>query len=385
MDLVPEKRANPRIKRVVGIMSGKGGVGKSTVAVLLAEALASRGRKVGLLDADITGPSIPRLLGLEGFRAESGGESLFPVETEDGIKVLSINFFNEDEEAPVIWRVPLLAKAIEQFWGDAEWGDLDYLVVDFPPGTSDIALTAFQSIPFAGMVVVATPQDYVSMIVTKSVKMAAMLKTPIIGLVENMRTMICPGCGEEVRLFDDGGASGKARLGLPLMASLPWRKEVAQASSIRWGALPEALRKDAGRIAVEVEIATRNRGATMIKIAVPSREGLVDEHFGHCEEFRVFQFDENLTLVEESSIPSAEGCGCKSDIASVLAKAGVSCLVAGNMGEGAVRVLGAQGISVVRGASGDARAAAEAFARGAMVDSSVGCAGHGEPGHECDR
>jgi ATP-binding protein involved in chromosome partitioning len=249
MDLVPEKIMRPEIKRVIGVVSGKGGVGKSTVAVLLAEALTSRGRSVGLLDADITGPSIPRLLGVESFRAESDGERLFPIENDEGIKALSINLFNVDEDAPVIWRGPLLAKAIEQFWGDAEWGELDYLIVDFPPGTLDIALTAFQTIPFTGVVVVATPQDYVSMIVTKSIKMAAMLKTPVIGLVGNMRTMICPACGEEVKLFDDGCSSGNTRLGLPLLASLPWRKEVAQASSIRWSALPEAVRKEADCIA----------------------------------------------------------------------------------------------------------------------------------------
>jgi predicted Fe-Mo cluster-binding NifX family protein len=139
------------------------------------------------------------------------------------------------------------------------------------------------------------------------------------------------------------------------------------------------------RIANEVEIVIRKQGETKMKIAVPSRvDGLVDEHFGHCKEFRVFQFDDKKAIVEGSVIPSADGCGCKSDIASVLAKAGVSHLVAGNMGEGAVRVLSAQGISVIRGASGDARAAAEAFAKGTLADSGVGCAAHSEPGHECN-
>lgn len=254
MESLPEKKPNPGIKRVVGVMSGKGGVGKSTVAVLLAQSLAARGRSVGLLDADITGPSIPRLLGVEGFRGESDGRRLFPVVNEEGIKVLSINLFTEDEEAPVVWRGPLLAKALEQFWGDAEWGELDYLVVDFPPGTSDLVLSAFQTIPFAGMVVVGTPQDYVSMIVKKSVNMAAMLEAPVLGIVENMRTMVCPGCGESVALFHDGGEDSAARLGLPLLASLPWRREVVQARSIRWAELPAALRKDADRVAAEVEL-----------------------------------------------------------------------------------------------------------------------------------
>ncbi|HEY9053538.1 MAG TPA: P-loop NTPase [Rectinemataceae bacterium] len=253
MDLVPEKKANPRIRYAIGVMSGKGGVGKSTVAVLLAQALAARGRAVGILDADITGPSIPRLAGVDSFRGESDGSTLFPVPNEEGIKILSINLFAEEEDAPVIWRGPLLGKAMEQFWGDADWGDLDFLVVDFPPGTSDVVLTAFQTIPFAGMLVVGTPQDYVSMIVTKSVKMAAMLKTPVIGMVENMRSMVCPHCGEKVSLFDDGGSDSATRLGLPLLASLPWRKEVAQARSLRWNQLPEGVRKDADSIAAAVE------------------------------------------------------------------------------------------------------------------------------------
>lgn len=170
MDMVPEKKYNLHIKSVIGVVSGKGGVGKSTVAVLLAQALAAKGKSVGILDADITGPSMPRLLGLETFRAESDGEKLFPIENEEGIKLLSINLFHEDEDAPVIWRGPLLGGAIKQFWEDTEWGELDFLVVDFPPGTSDVALTAFQTIPFAGVVIVATPQDYVSMIVRKSVR-----------------------------------------------------------------------------------------------------------------------------------------------------------------------------------------------------------------------
>ena len=293
MDFVPEKKVVPGIRRVIGVSSGKGGVGKSTVAVLLAQALAARGRKVGVLDADITGPSLPRLLGVDSFRGESDGERLVPVVNEEGIEVLSINLFSENEDDPIIWRGPLLGKAIEQFWGDTAWGaasgsgGLDYLVVDFPPGTSDVALSAFQNIPFDGLVVVATPQDYVSMIVAKSVKMAGMLKAPVIGLVENMRTLVCPSCGEVVKLFDDGSspADSQKRLGLPVLASLSWRKEVAQARSLRWSALPEALRKDADAIASEVEqsVASRPRAAdaALAEAAARSSGGCGGE--GGCE------------------------------------------------------------------------------------------------------
>ena len=255
MDIVPEKKSNPSIKRVIGVVSGKGGVGKSTVAVLLAQSLAARGLRVGMLDADITGPSLPRLLGVDSFRAESDGTKLIPIVNEEGIKVLSINLFNEREDEPVIWRGPLLGKAIEQFWGDSDWGELDYLVIDFPPGTSDVALTALQTIAFSGIVVVGTPQDYVSMIVNKSVRMAAMLKTPVLGIVENMRTIVCPHCGKETKLFDDGNEGGRARIGLPVLAQLPWRSEVAQAKSLRWSKLSSEAKKDADRIATEMELA----------------------------------------------------------------------------------------------------------------------------------
>ncbi len=255
MGIVPEKKPNPSIKRVIGVISGKGGVGKSMVASLLAQAFAERGLQVAVLDADITGPSIPRLLGIDSFRGESDGELLFPVENEEGIKVLSINLFNAQEDEPVIWRGPLLAKAIDQFWSDTIWGELDYLIIDFPPGTSDVALTAFQTIPFSGLVVVATPQDYVSMIVRKSINMASMLKAPVLGVVENMRTMICPHCGTEIALFDDGSQQGAQRMGLPILASLPWRKELAQTRALRWSTLSETVKKDADRLAGEVELA----------------------------------------------------------------------------------------------------------------------------------
>lgn len=276
MGFVPEKVKNPRIKRVIGVMSGKGGVGKSTVAVLVAESLASQGKQVGVLDADITGPSLPRLLGVDSFRAESDEHMLYPIVNDEGIKVLSINLFSEHENDPVIWRGPLLGKAIEQFWNDTGWGDLDYLVVDFPPGTSDIALTAFQTIPLSGVVVVATPQDYVSMIVTKSIKMAEMMNVPVLGIVENMRTMICPACGDEVMLFDDGGEGSAKRFGIPLLASLPWRKEVAQAHSLRWNLLPEAARKDADRMTGEIELA-------IAAIPPPGPEEASTEGPGGCE------------------------------------------------------------------------------------------------------
>jgi ATP-binding protein involved in chromosome partitioning len=243
------------VGKVIGVASGKGGVGKSTVAVLLAQALASKGNKVGVLDADITGPSLPRLLGLEGRRGEAEGERLRPLVNAEGIKLLSINLYSEGEDDPIIWRGPMLASALQQFWSQSDWGELDYLVVDFPPSTSDVTLTAFQTMPFAGVFIVATPQDYVSMIVRKSINMARALATPVLGVVENMRSLICPKCGEEIALFDDGLGASQDRLGIPLVVSLPWRREVAQAKSLSWANLGQSAKEDALKIAARAEAA----------------------------------------------------------------------------------------------------------------------------------
>jgi Mrp family chromosome partitioning ATPase len=256
-----EKLQKKGIKRIIGVASGKGGVGKSTTTVLLARALASRGYSVGVLDADITGPSIPRLLGVEGIRGESDGENMIPVQDEQGIKVISINMYLEDEDDPVIWRGPLLAGALTQFYGDTDWGELDYLVVDFPPGTGDVVLTALQQVPVDGLVVVATPQDFVSMIVRKSVKMAVKIDVPVLGLVENMGAMVCPHCGVEFSLFSQGAAAeSAAKLGLPLLARFAWSKELAQAGSLSWETLPADLRKAAEGLASEVDRALALNG-----------------------------------------------------------------------------------------------------------------------------
>ena len=256
VDNTTTKEGGAHIKRVIGVASGKGGVGKSTVAVLLAQALAAKGNKVGLLDADITGPSVPRLMGLSSFRGESDGDMLVPIVSEDGIKVVSINFYVGDEATPVVWRGPLLSKAIEQFWNDVSWGELDYLVVDFPPGTGDVQITAFNKLPISGVVVATTPQSLVSMIVAKSIKMAGMVDAPVLGVVENMGSMVCPACGVEHKLFDslDDSTIEKA-LGLPLLASFPWRKEIATAREIRWSSLPEDIKKLALGMAAETELA----------------------------------------------------------------------------------------------------------------------------------
>ena len=180
------------IKNVIGVVSGKGGVGKSLVTGILARELSRRGAKVGILDADVTGPSIPKMFGMSGCHAYAQDNLLVPLETKGGIKVMSANLVLENEDDPVLWRGPVVAGAIKQFWGQCAWGELDYLLVDMPPGTSDVALTVCQSLPVEGVVIVSSPQDLVQMVVGKAVKMANMMDVPVLGLVENMAYVTCP-------------------------------------------------------------------------------------------------------------------------------------------------------------------------------------------------
>ena len=209
------------IKHVVGIVSGKGGVGKSFVTGSLANMMAAKGYKVGILDADITGPSIPKMYGLTGT-ANANDDGIFPMETSNGIKVMSINLLLPTEDTPVIWRGPVLANMVKQFWTDVIWGELDYLFVDMPPGTGDVPLTAFQSLPVDGVVIVTSPQDLVKMIVKKAYNMADMMKVPVLGIVENYSFVKCPDCGKEIKVFGESHIDEiAAELNVPVLGKMP--------------------------------------------------------------------------------------------------------------------------------------------------------------------
>ncbi len=210
------------IKKVIGIVSGKGGVGKSLVASLLACAAVKSGLKAGILDADITGPSIPRMFGIDGTHALGNEEGLLPSTSEAGVSMMSINLLLPDNEEPVIWRGPVIAGAVKQFWTDVVWGDLDVLFVDMPPGTGDVPLTVFQSLPVDGIIIVTSPQELVSMIVGKAVRMAGTMNIPVLGLVENMSYVTCPDCGRRIYLFGESGTKSVAeRYGISNTATLP--------------------------------------------------------------------------------------------------------------------------------------------------------------------
>jgi len=210
------------IRNVITVMSGKGGVGKSSVTGLLAMSLARQGKKVGVLDADITGPSQPKAFGIKG-NIKAGDYGMIPPESKSGIKLMSINFFLPNEDDPVIWRGPMLAGAVKQFWSDVDWRDLDYLIVDLPPGTGDIPLTVMQSLPVNGIVIVSSPQDLAFMVVKKTIKMAKKLQLPIIGLIENMSYAICPHCNEKIEIFGKTqGSKVSQEAGVEFLGGLPW-------------------------------------------------------------------------------------------------------------------------------------------------------------------
>ena len=221
------------VKRVVAVLSGKGGVGKSLVTGTLAVELARAGHKVGILDADITGPSIPKMFGMSGRHAMGLGNLLLPEISDRGVKVMSSNLLLKNETDPVLWRGPVIAGAIRQFWSETSWGPLDYLLVDMPPGTADVALTVFQSLPVDGIVIVTSPQDLVSMIVAKAVNMANMMNIPVLGLVENMSYVLCPDCGKKIDVFGESHvAETAAEFGVPVLARIPIDPQLARQADL---------------------------------------------------------------------------------------------------------------------------------------------------------
>ena len=225
-----EMNASSDIKHVIGIVSGKGGVGKSFVTSSLASLMAKAGYKVGILDADITGPSIPKMFGLKG-QVIGTEEGMIPLETKEGIKVMSINLLMEDEEAPVVWRGPVIAGAVKQFWNETCWGDIDYLFVDMPPGTGDVPLTVFQSLPVNGIVIVTSPQELVQMIVKKAYNRANMMHIPVLGVVENFSFLKCPDCGKEIKMFGESHIEDvSANLGVRLLGKMPLDPAYAEAA-----------------------------------------------------------------------------------------------------------------------------------------------------------
>ena len=227
--LIEPLNAQSSVKKVIGVVSGKGGVGKSLVTGMLATLFSRKGYKTAVMDADITGPSIPKMFGVGG-RAKGTQEGILPAISRNKIEIMSVNLLLENPRDPVIWRGPVIAGVVKQFWTDVIWGDVDYMFVDMPPGTGDVPLTVFQSIPLDGIVIVASPQDLVAMIVNKAVSMANMMNIPILGVVENMSYVECPDCGKKIKLYGDSHIDAVcAENGIPLLAQIPISPDITHA------------------------------------------------------------------------------------------------------------------------------------------------------------
>ena len=226
--LMAEPNVFSDVKHVIGVVSGKGGVGKSFVTGSLANLMASKGYKVGIMDADITGPSIPKMYGIKG-NAQGSDNGIYPMPTANGIEVMSVNLLLPDEETPVIWRGPVLANMVKQFWSDVIWGELDYLVVDLPPGTGDAQLTILQNLPVNGVYMVTSPQDLANMIVRKGIKMVNMMDIPVLGIAENMSYLSCPDCGKKIQLFGESNiAQTCSNYKVPLIGKFPLDPQLTQ-------------------------------------------------------------------------------------------------------------------------------------------------------------
>ncbi len=370
-----------RIRHKILVLSGKGGVGKSTVAVNLAVSLAMEGHATGLLDADIHGPSVPIMLGIEGARAEVGDGRILPVDAA-GLRVVSIGLFDTGADEAFIWRGPLKAGVIRQFLSDVEWGDLDFLVVDSPPGTGDEPLSVCQLMGTVdGAVIVTTPQRVCSADVRRSITFCRRLGVPVLGVIENMSGFACPSCGEVTRILRTGGGRETAeRMGVPFLGSIPLDPAVAESGdsgrpfihhyrgSATAGAMSDILEGIApacGERAPEEEGSGRMAARTR-RIAVPLHGGVLCAHFGHCEKFAVMDVDcaDGRIASRSDMTPPPHEPGL---LPRWLAGQGVQIVVAGGMGSRARQIFEENGISVITGAPAmDPEAVARGWAAGSL-------------------
>ena len=377
-----------KIKKIIGIVSGKGGVGKSLVTSLLAVAANKKGYKTAILDADITGPSIPKSFGVK-ERPVNGENGFFPVKTKNNINIMSVNLLLDNETDPVIWRGPVIAGVIKQFWKDVIWNEQDVMFIDMPPGTGDVPLTVFQSIPVDGIIVVTSPQELVSMIVEKAVNMAKMMNIPVLGLVENMSYIKCPDCGKEIQIFGKSNIEEIAKkFNIEIIDKLPVNPKIAQicdAGEIE-NFQEELLINNISNIEKMLKQSDSKNSITdkKTKIAVTYENGEVFQHFGHTENFKVYTVENGKIL--SSEIISSNGTGHES-LAGMLKSLGIETLICGGIGGGAKVALAQEGITLYPGANGKADDAINALLNGTLnYNPDVQCSHHSHDGgheHNC--
>ncbi len=362
-----------RIKHKYIVLSGKGGVGKSTVAVNLAVSLALAGNEVGILDVDIHGPSVPKMLNLEDHRLESTGQKLIPAEVGN-IKVISIGFLLNSADDAVIWRGPMKAGVIKQFVEDVDWGDLDYLVVDCPPGTGDEPLSVIQTLTGAdGCIVVTTPQDVALADVRKSIKFCEKLELPVLGVVENMSGFVCPHCGEVSDIFKSGGGEQMAKeMNVPFLGSVPLDPLVVTAGdkgtpyvyNYAKSAAAQAFEQIVAKLTVPIDQKAKEKKHMLI--ALPTSDGQLCMHFGHCEKFFIFEVDpaEKKIIAKTVVVPPPHEPGL---LPRWLHNEGVDLVIAGGMGQRAQGIFAESGVKVVVGAqSAEAESVVMAYLNGTL-------------------
>ena len=357
------------IKFKLLVLSGKGGVGKSTVAANLAVALSDAGNNVGLLDVDIHGPSIPKLMGLENRQLGMEGQKILPIQIKDRLKVMSIGFLLSRDTDAVIWRGPLKFNAIRQFLKDVVWGQLDYLVVDSPPGTGDEPLSVAQLVGSpAGAVIVTTPQDVAIADVRRCVSFCNNLSLPVVGIVENMSGFVCPKCGERIDLFKSGGGEALAvEMKVPFLGRIPIDPQIVTSGDAGRPFVDNYILSEAARAFSSVvqkiigadnqhdstvEKKNTRKGAHLMKIAVPLAAGRLSMHFGHCEEFAILEVDEQAGKVLNKSLhqapPHEPGA-----LPRWLHELGANMIIASGMGQRAQQLFIQSGITVIVGASAE--------------------------------
>jgi len=400
-DSVEQERLDSRLSRIkhkVLILSGKGGVGKSTIAVNLAVALAAAGRKTGLLDVDIHGPSVPKMLGLENMPLHGTGGSIYPLEVGDNLRVMSIGLLLRDADDAVIWRGPMKMGVIRQFLSDVEWGDLDYLIIDSPPGTGDEPLSVAQLIPDAdGAVIVTTPQSVALIDVRKCVTFCRQLGLPVIGVIENMSGFVCPHCGERTELFKSGGGGEMADdMEVPFLGAVPFDPAVVLAADMGEPFVVKHAGSETGKIFAALAaplLSLKKReapaahpacgscksctdGSGRMKIALPVDGGKVSSHFGHAEKFAIFEVDcsDNSIAGSKEAVPPPHEEGV---LPEWLRDQGVNLIIAGGLGRKARQLFDDMGIDVVTGAPGDEPAAVVRSHLSGTLESGDNACGHG--------